>query len=86
VEPDTLTQSGARNPQALERADHVSPENAHEFKRFDCRYYCACLTVAANGNWPQFHCNDCHAYEAAEMDDSVKRLAARFARLLVRRE
>jgi hypothetical protein len=74
-------ESGERNPRALERADHLSPENTEEFKRLDCRHYSACLDIAANSNWPQFHCNDCRAYEAVEMDEGAKRFLARIARL-----
>ena len=41
----------------------LSVDEVLALKRHDCSNYLGCLAVAAKGNWPQFSCKGCPAYE-----------------------
>jgi hypothetical protein len=48
------------NPTRCERI--VDPDLVDSLRRLDCQHYDDCLEVAADRDWPGFHCNGCGGY------------------------
>ena len=51
----------------------LTVEGVAETKRWDCRRYEACLDVAAEAGWQQFHCQACPAYVPGEITLKIRR-------------
>jgi hypothetical protein len=57
----------------------LSSESVDHYKKSDCRRYLECLDVAAEAGWQQFHCRDCHAYEAIVRTEDDKALLTKLS-------
>jgi len=62
----------------------LTPGGVAVYKRYDCRRYGSCLTIAADAGWQQFHCNNCMAYVPIPKDDTTNDLFDRAGRHLVK--
>jgi hypothetical protein len=57
-------------------------DNVDEFKRIDCVSYKKCLKLASDGDWNQFHCNNCRAYVKEELTNEERESLIRFGKAL----
>lgn len=55
-----------REPQPKILHLRLSIDSVGCFKRYTCAKYEACMDLAAEKNWPQFHCRDCPAYQLVD--------------------
>lgn len=59
-----------KNPQPIneQMADSLTLETVAEIKRSDCSFYSSCLDVAVSGDWANFSCKSCTAYQMIDQD------------------
>lgn len=65
-----------RHPVQLSRQqlEDVDWTNISSIKRLDCAMYNACMTEARDGNWRNFTCNECKAFEIMEPEQRAQDL------------
>jgi hypothetical protein len=70
------------SPQAIDVS--FTTDGVDAYKRVDCKRYGRCLDVASDAGWPQFHCNDCHAYDPLEKDHPSHRRLQRIGAAMLK--
>jgi hypothetical protein len=63
-----------RNPIPLTKAqaESLGRDEQVAVKMTDCTFYNSCLDAAVKGDWPNFGCNECLAYQAISIEQKAQ--------------